>query len=79
MGLQHLENLLRRHREEVVKIRTMFGGTYEGAITEINSDYVMLVCERDGPPEQTFVLLQSIEAVHTRKAEPKVKKAVGRA
>lgn len=71
MGLQHVENLLRRHRGQVVNIRTMFGGVYKGVISDINSDYVTLTsCEPD--EGLTFVLLQSIEAVQKHKEEIKV-------
>jgi hypothetical protein len=75
MGLQHVENLLRRHRGQIVNIRTMFGGVYEGVISDINSDYVTLTHEEPDLPEVTFVLLQSIEAVQRRKEEAKVKEA----
>ena len=79
MGLQHVENLLRRHRGQVVNIRTMFGGVYKGVVSDINSDYVTLTsCEAD--EGSTFVLLQSIEAVvQQQKEEVKVKEATNRA
>lgn len=75
MGLQHVENLLRRHRGQIVNIRTMFGGVYEGVVSDINSDYVTLTHEKADSPEVTFVLLQSIEAVQKQKEEAKVKQA----
>lgn len=76
MGLQHVENLLRRYRGQPVHIRTMFGGSYQGVVVEITSDYVLLG-ERtpSDPPEQTFVLLQSIEAVHTNSEAMRAKSA----
>lgn len=75
MGLQHVENLLRRHRGQMVNIRTMFGGVYEGVVSDINSDYVTLTHEETDLPEVTFVLLQSIEAVQRCKEETKVRRA----
>jgi hypothetical protein len=75
MALQHVENLLRRHRGKVVNIRTMFGGVYEGIISDINSDYVTLTLENSDIQKETFVLLQSIEAVQSLKQETKVKEA----
>jgi 16S rRNA U1498 N3-methylase RsmE len=75
MGLQHVENLLRRHRGQVVNIRTMFGGVYEGVISDINSDYVTLTVENSDTPKETYVLLQSIEAVQSRKQESKAREA----
>lgn len=66
MGMQHVENLLRRYRGQTVRIRTMFGGSYHGTVAEITGDYVRLGNGNQGDPsEQTFVLLQSIEAVQT--------------
>ena len=66
MGLQHVENLLRRYRGQTVRIRTMFGGSYQGVVAEITSDYVRLAPNgKPDPSDQTFVLLQSIEAVQT--------------
>lgn len=76
MGLQHVENLLRRHRGQAVNIRTMFGGVYEGVISDINSDYVTLTLENGDTQKETYVLLQSIEAVQSRKQETQVKEAV---
>lgn len=66
MGMQHVENLLRRYRGQSVRIRTMFGGSYQGIVAEITGDYVRLGNGTESDPnEQTFVLLQSIEAVQT--------------
>jgi hypothetical protein len=66
MGMQHVENLLRRYRGQSVRIRTMFGGSYQGTVAEITGDYVRLGNGNGtDPAEQTFVLLQSIEAVQT--------------
>jgi hypothetical protein len=69
MGLQHVENLLRRYRGQIVNIRTRSGGLYEGRIAEITNDYVALVTETEGEGrDQVFVLLHSIEAVLPRSA-----------
>lgn len=73
MGLQHVENLLRRHRGQVVNIRTMFGGVYEGVVSDINSDYVTLTSVGVETQNETFVLLQSIEAVQRQNGEIKIK------
>jgi hypothetical protein len=75
MGMQHVENLLRRYRGQNVRIRTMFGGSYHGVVAEITGDYVRLgVDPASEPPEQTFVLLQSIEAVQTTSEAVSVEK-----
>lgn len=73
MGLQHVENLLRRHRGQVVNIRTMFGGVYEGIVSDINSDFVTLTSVGVETPVETYVLLQSIEAVQRQNGEIKIK------
>ena len=67
MGMQHIENMLRRYRGQVVNVKTMSGGVYEGSVTEITNDYVALSMRMDGgEPEPVYVLLQSIEAVLPR-------------
>jgi 16S rRNA U1498 N3-methylase RsmE len=67
MGLQHIENLLRRYRGQTVSIRTRSGGLYEGTVADITNDYVALVTETgDESKDQVFVLLHSIEAVLPR-------------
>ena len=79
MGLQHVENLLRRHRGQIVNIRTMFGGVYEGVVSDINNDYVTLTSVTADGNRETFVLLQSIEAVQKQTEEVKVKEAASNA
>ena len=69
MPLQHVENLLRRYRKQIVHIKTMSGGLYEGRVAEITNDYVSLATANNGEEsnEQVFVLLHSIEAVLPRR------------
>ena len=67
MGMQQLENMLRRYRGQSIDIKTMSGGVYEGTIAEITNDYVALnVKSPEGEQEQVYVLLQSIESVLPR-------------
>ena len=67
MGLQHIENLLRRYRGQTINIKTRSGGVYEGTVAEITNDYVALVSDKgDESRDQVFVLLHSIEAVMPR-------------
>ncbi|MGB7926024.1 MAG: hypothetical protein WCF57_22480 [Pyrinomonadaceae bacterium] len=67
MGMQHIENLLRRYRGQNISIKTRSGGMYEGMIAEITNDYVALVAEKgEENKDQVFVLLHSIEAVLPR-------------
>ena len=67
MGMQHVENLLKRYRGQPVDIKTVSGGVYEGTVSEIANDYVALVMKgEDGSKEQVFVLFHSIESVLPR-------------
>lgn len=71
MGLQHIENLLRRYRGQVVNVKTRSGGVYEGTVADITNDYVALAMKNDDESRETvFVLLHSIEALLPRNAPP---------
>jgi hypothetical protein len=64
MNYQHIENLLIRFRGQVVDIKTVSGGSYEGSITDVTNDYVALkVKSAGGEDDLVIVLLHSIEAV----------------
>jgi hypothetical protein len=64
MNYQHVENLLIRFRGQLVNIKTVSGGVYEGFITDVTNDYVALkVKSDDGQSDQVIVLLHSIESV----------------
>jgi small nuclear ribonucleoprotein (snRNP)-like protein len=67
MGLQHVENLLRRYRGQRVNVKTTSGGVYEGTVADITNDYVALAMKNEDESRETvFVLLHSIEAVLPR-------------
>lgn len=69
MGLQHIENLLRRYRGQVVKLITRSGNVYEGTVADITNDYVALTMKNeDNSRDTVFVLLHSVEAVLPRSA-----------
>jgi ferredoxin-fold anticodon binding domain-containing protein len=64
MNYQHVENLLIRFRGQLVNIKSVSGGVYEGIITDVTNDYVALkVKSADGQGDQVIVLLHSIESV----------------
>ncbi len=64
MNYQHVENLLIRFRGQLVNIKTVSGGVYEGLITDVTNDYVALkVKSGDGQSDQVIVLLHSIESL----------------
>jgi hypothetical protein len=67
MPLQHAENLLRRYKGQLVSIKTMSGAIHEGRVTEITNDFVELIEQRDGQPNEeathVFLLFQAIESL----------------
>ena len=68
MALQHPENLFRRYRGQLVTVRTISGGIYEGTVTEVTNDFVELLQQKDGESAQVFVLFHSIESMTASQA-----------
>jgi hypothetical protein len=67
MNYQHIENLLIRFRGQLVTIKTVSGGVYEGSITDVTNDYVALKVRTAGAEDdQVVILLHSIESVLPR-------------
>jgi hypothetical protein len=62
MPMQHAENLFRRFKGQVVSIKTVSGGTYEGRVTEITNDFVGLTAKGDGEPA-VFLFFHAIESI----------------
>lgn len=60
---QHLENLFRRFKGEVVDVKTASGGVYSGRISEITNDYVCLTESAAEPGRQIFLLFSAIESM----------------
>jgi ferredoxin-fold anticodon binding domain-containing protein len=68
MNYQHIENLLIRFRGQLVTIKTVSGGVYEGSITDVTNDYVALKVKTSGTEDdQIIILLHSIESVLPRR------------
>ena len=66
-NLQHVENLLLRHRGQTIDVKTMSGGVYEGVIADVTNDYVTLKMKgANGEGEQVIILLHSIESILAR-------------
>ena len=63
MERQHIENLFRRYKGQLVDIRSVSGGIYKGYIVEITNDYVSLSDRASENQTQTFVLFNAIESV----------------
>ncbi len=60
---QHAENLFRRYKGQLVNVKTLSGGIYEGHITEITNNYISLVDRGKADPVQVFVFFKSIESM----------------
>ncbi len=63
MDRQHTENLFRRFKGQLVTVKTVSGGIYEGRITEITNDYVSLLEQEKTEPFQVFLFFGSIESM----------------
>ena len=60
---QHIENLFRRFKGEVVDIKTISGGIYSGRVSEITNDYVELI-ETSAPSGQhVFIAFTAVESM----------------
>ena len=65
--MQHIENLLRRFKGQVVSIKTASGSVYEGRVTEITNDFVGLTGKGDGEPT-VFLFFHAIESITAMEA-----------
>ena len=63
MSGQHIENLFRRFKGEVVDVKTVSGGIYSGRVVEVTNDYVCLTETSGAPGQQVFVAFSAIESV----------------
>jgi hypothetical protein len=63
MAGQHLENLFRRFKGEVVDVKTISGGIYSGRITEVTNDYVCLTEASAEPGQRVFLSFTAIESM----------------
>ena len=63
MPVQHIENLFRRFKGEVVDVKTVSGGIYSGRIVEVTNDYVCLTETSGAPGQQVFVTFGTIESM----------------
>lgn len=66
---QHLENLFRRFKGEVVNVKTISGGIYTGRISEITNDYVCLTETTPEQGQQVFISFSAIESMASTAAD----------
>ena len=69
MAGQHLENLFRRFKGEMVNVKTISGGIYSGRISEITNDYICLVETSGAPGQQVFLNFNAIESMTVSASE----------
>lgn len=63
MDRQHIENLFRRLKGELVSIKTVSGGVYEGRITEVTNDYVCVHEFGDTEGSEVYLLFSAMESM----------------
>ena len=69
MAGQHLENLFRRFKGEVVNVKTISGVIYTGRVAEITNDYICLTETSGAPGQQVFLLFSAIESMAVTAAD----------
>lgn len=69
MAGQHIENLFRRFKGEVVDVKTISGGIYSGRIAEITNDYVCLMETNIAPDQRVFLLFTAVESMAVTEAD----------
>ena len=69
MAVQHMENLFRRFKGELVDIKTVSGGIYSGRITEVTNDYIGLNETSASTGQQVFLFFGAIESMAVTEPE----------
>ena len=63
MARQNTEHLFRQLKGQVITLKTLSGGIYEGCVAEVASDYVCLLEKQNTEPTEVCVFYHSIESV----------------
>ena len=63
MAGQHIENLFRRFKGEVVDVKTISGGIYSGRVSEVTNDYIELIETSGSSGQRVFITFVSIESI----------------
>ena len=67
---QHIENLFRRFKGEVVDVKSISGGIYTGRVAEVTNDYVCLTETSGAAGQQVFLFFHAIESVAASVTNP---------
>lgn len=57
------ETLFLRYKDQLVSIKTISGGIYEGRLSEITDDYVTLIEGEKIEPARVFLFFNAIESM----------------
>ena len=57
------ETLFLRYKDQLVSIKTISGGIYEGRLSEITDDYVTLIEDEKTEPARVFLFFNAIESM----------------
>lgn len=68
MARQHTENLFRRFKGQIVSIKTISGGIYEGRVTEVTNDFVAVIERERTEVAEVYVFFQAIESITSLEA-----------
>lgn len=63
MPMQHTENLFRRYKGQLVSVKTVSGGIYQGKVAEITNDYLALADGNGIEAAEVFLFFQAIESM----------------
>ena len=69
MAGQHIENLFRRFKGEIVDVKTISGGSHTGRVVEITNDYVCLNETNIAPGQRVFLVYGAIESMAVNEAD----------
>jgi hypothetical protein len=63
MARQSAEQLFRQLKGQMITLKTISGGIYEGVVAEVAGDYICLLEKQNTEPTEVCVFYQSIESV----------------
>lgn len=63
MQHQHIENLFRRFKGELVNVKTVSRGSYEGKVTEITNNYICLLRSDNDEGSDIYLFFNAVESV----------------
>jgi ribosome maturation factor RimP len=69
MGTQHTENLFRRYTGQLVSIKTVSGGIYQGRVVGVTNDYVAITEDEKTEPAEVFLFFRAIESLLTSSSD----------